>query len=359
MPSGTPAKQVSYLGGETIVALPAIDFDYQPISSLPADISIPGSIAALPETLPGEEPTPLAPSARHETDSYVVKSGDTIAAIAQHFGVDVATVIYANNLTSRSVLQPGDALKIPATSGLLYTIKRNDTLAKIAQTYDVSVSDITNVNRIKEGAALSLGQEILLPGALPLAETPTRTVVLRPSTAKPVSTALKPGSSAAALKPDIPIARIKNKALDLYQELTGKSDARAKPEDVPVADITTKSKLLWPTRLHVINQYYSWRHNGLDLDGDYTDPIYASDDGVVMEAGWSNVGYGLTIFIDHQNGFKTRYGHSSKLFVQKGDLVKRGQVIGMVGTTGRSTGTHLHFEVILNGKHLNPLSYIK
>jgi murein DD-endopeptidase MepM/ murein hydrolase activator NlpD len=119
------------------------------------------------------------------------------------------------------------------------------------------------------------------------------------------------------------------------------------------------TKLLWPTTQHSITQYYGWNHTGVDLDGDYVDAIYASADGVVETAGWNSGGYGLMIFIDHQNGMKTRYAHASKMFVKAGDRVKKGQVIAMVGTTGRSTGTHLHYEVYLNGKRQNPLKYIK
>jgi murein DD-endopeptidase MepM/ murein hydrolase activator NlpD len=89
------------------------------------------------------------------------------------------------------------------------------------------------------------------------------------------------------------------------------------------------------------------------------DPIYASEDGVVETAGWNSGGYGLQIIINHGGGTKTRYAHSSKLFVKAGDTVKRGQTIAMVGTTGRSTGTHLHYEVYINNKRVNPLAYAK
>jgi murein DD-endopeptidase MepM/ murein hydrolase activator NlpD len=125
------------------------------------------------------------------------------------------------------------------------------------------------------------------------------------------------------------------------------------------AETKERPKLLWPTALRVINQYYGWRHTGVDIDGDYKDPIYASEDGVVETAGWNSGGYGLQIVINHQNGMKTRYAHASKLFVKVGQAVKRGEVIAMVGTTGRSTGTHLHYEVYVGGVRKNPLAYTK
>jgi lysostaphin len=89
-------------------------------------------------------------------------------------------------------------------------------------------------------------------------------------------------------------------------------------------------------------------------------PIYAADSGVVeISQGGYNGGYGNTIVINHGGGKKTRYGHASKLLVKKGEEVEKGQVIALMGSTGRSTGPHLHFEVIINGRRYNPLNYIK
>ena len=132
-----------------------------------------------------------------------------------------------------------------------------------------------------------------------------------------------------------------------------KKPPNADVRNVPIA------RLFWPTIGKGITQYYGWRHTGVDIDGDYASPIYASADGVVEKAGWNSGGYGLMILIGHPSGIKTRYGHASKLFVKVGDSVTRGQVIAMVGTTGRSTGTHLHFEIYVNDARTNPLRYIR
>jgi murein DD-endopeptidase MepM/ murein hydrolase activator NlpD len=126
------------------------------------------------------------------------------------------------------------------------------------------------------------------------------------------------------------------------------------------------TRLQWPTSGHVITQYFGvwehvsgWRvHTGLDVAGNYSSPIYAADDGIVIYSGWHG-GYGYSIDLDHGNGMVTRYGHSSKLLVKVGDYVKRGQVIAMVGTTGWSTGPHLHFEVRINNRAVNPLGYLR
>ena len=118
--------------------------------------------------------------------------------------------------------------------------------------------------------------------------------------------------------------------------------------------------MTWPTVGHRITQYFSWRHNGVDIGNKVGTPIYAADAGVVeiSTGGW-NGGYGNTILINHGGGKKTRYGHLSKLFVKAGDAVEKGENIGAMGSTGRSTGPHLHFEILINGGRYNPLNYIK
>ena len=100
------------------------------------------------------------------------------------------------------------------------------------------------------------------------------------------------------------------------------------------------------------------RHYGLDIANKTGTPLYAADSGTVESAGWG-AGYGYNIVIDHGGGKKTRYAHMSKFYVEKGAKVSKGMPIGEMGSTGWSTGPHIHFEVIINGKKYNPLNYIK
>lgn len=337
----TFVKDAHYLGADVVSAVPNIDYDYDESNAVPiAGLHVPGSISVLPGSeAPGEPGQVIAE--RTKTETYTVESGDTISTIARKFGVNIGTVLWANNLTARSTIQPGATLRIPPVSGVLYTVQKSDTLSRIAAQYQADADAILSFNKLADAGAIHVGEELMIPGGQPPQSAPI--VSRTPST----------------LKPNIPISNIIGKATDIYQELTGKSDSRPKPADEAVPDTLPKGKLLWPTRLHVINQYYGWQHTGVDIDGDYTDPIYAAGDGVVTTAGWNSGGYGLMILIDHGNGTITRYGHSSKIFVKAGDHVTQGEVIAMVGTTGRSTGTHLHFEVYVNNKRVNPLSYIK
>lgn len=129
---------------------------------------------------------------------------------------------------------------------------------------------------------------------------------------------------------------------------------------VPV-NASISSGFGWRTHPVIKNEDGSkaWRHhNGYDIAAKTNTPIYAAGDGIVEFAGWNKGGYGNLIRIDHGGGLSTRYGHQQKLLVSTGQRVKAGQKIGLVGSTGMSTGPHLHFEVRLNGKPVDPKSYL-
>jgi len=320
--SNARATQTSYVSVATIRSIPHVDFDYDDTEDqrLPTT-SIPGTIAVQPYSEPSE--TSRAP--RMKTETYVVQDSDTVSSIAQRFSVNVGTILWNNNLTEREYIRPGDTLVIPPVSGLLVKVKSGDTLAKIAKRFDGDEDEIASFNNLSSERALFAGTILIVPGGRPAEIERTFTQI--------------------AAHPELPPARLPHRIAQ-------------KPPNADVRDVPTKH-LFWPTIDHGITQYYGWRHTGVDIDGDYTSPIYASADGVIEKAGWNSGGYGLMILIDHPNGVKTRYGHASKLFVKAGDTVTRGQVIAMVGTTGRSTGTHLHFEVYVNDRRTNPLQYIR
>jgi len=124
-------------------------------------------------------------------------------------------------------------------------------------------------------------------------------------------------------------------------------------------NVNTNTRLLWPSSARRITQYYWWRHAAIDIGAPLGTPIYAAESGTVTTAGWSRGGYGYYLIVDHGNGMQTLYAHASKLYVKKGEKVSRGQTIMAMGSTGWSTGSHLHFEVRVNGYKQNPLSYIK
>ena len=267
----------------------------------------------LEENINGDKET----SERKEIIYYIVQAGDTVSTISRRFGITVNTILWANNLSAYSLIRPGDKLTILPCSGVLYTVKKGDTLARIAQKYDIELEKIVDSNSL--GETLAVGQQLILPGAKKIQTTT-------------VSKKTTNYTGVSVIK-------------DLISPSTTK---------------TNSSSMVWPTVGNRITQYFSWAHNGLDIANKVGTPIYAANSGTVIiaQTGY-NGGYGNTILIDHGNGVRTRYGHASKLLVKVGDKVEKGQTIMLMGSTGRSTGPHLHFEVVINGTRYNPLNYIK
>lgn len=267
------------------------------------------------------KPTTEVPE-RSDVITYTVAGGDTLSTIAHRYGLGTKTLLWANGLSERDFIKPGQELKIPPQDGVLYIVKRGDTLASIAKKYNGSADTILSANFLASAADLTVGSEIIVPGGEPPAPpTPTVTPPKKTPSKSIIGSIVSGGKKPAGIKPN------------------GKL-------------------FVWPTPSHRINQYFRGSyHTGLDIDGDYTSPLYAAAGGKVVYASYDSSGYGLHIIIDHGNGYRTLYGHASKIFVKTGQYVTQGQTIAMMGSTGRSTGTHLHFEVRTSAGFLNPLSF--
>jgi LysM repeat protein len=265
----------------------------------------------------------LAP--RESVITYEVGNGDTLSTIAHKFGITLNTLIWANNLTVRSVIKPGDDLKILPVSGVEHTVKSGDTAIAIAKKYGVNSADILAYNNLPTGGALPIGKKLIIPGGEFVAPAPV-------SSAKTIA--------------------VKN-------IFTAPPSGTTPSSDKPAA-----GKMTWPTDLKYIVRGLSWTHTGLDIDcnghanGTSTNTNYAAADGIVQFAGTKG-GYGNAVEINHGNGVVTRYGHFQSLYVKAGEQVTAGTPLGRCGSTGNSTGTHLHFEVIVNGKFKNPFDYLR
>ncbi len=258
---------------------------------------------------------------RSQSETYTVEEGDTISTIAKKFDLSITTVLWANNLSVRSTIRPGDTLTILPVDGVVHKVKSGDTLSHIAKLYGVTTDDVVVSNHLSDASTLSIGAELLVPGGEQQAPA-------QKSRVASVSNLFTPSQSTA--------------------------QASSQHNDVG---------FIWPTDLHKINvyfgQYYVYgRHTGLDIDCNYNNTNYAAADGIVTFAGWNSGGYGNLVEIDHGNGIVTYYGHNAKVYVRTGQTVSQGDPVGLCGTTGRSTGTHLHFEVRVNGKIKNPLDYL-
>jgi murein DD-endopeptidase MepM/ murein hydrolase activator NlpD len=252
---------------------------------------------------------------RGESFTYTVQGGDTLSGIGNRFKISTDALKYVNNLTDNSVLKVGQEVTIPPVSGLIHTVESGDTLTSIAQKYDVAPQAVADFNYILDTSSLALGTELVIPGAKVPTPVPSAPAIPSPGT-------------------------------------TGVPTPHAAPSN---------TYCVWPSSVRIITQYFTWYHNGVDIanaKGTALPPLYACTGGTVTRAGWDPWGLGLHIRISHGNGYETVYGHMSRLDVGYGEEVSRGQVLGLMGNTGRSTGSHVHFMVIYNGVAQNPLSYM-
>lgn len=264
--------------------------------------------------------TAKTPEKRTKTEKYTVKEGDTVSSIAKEFNVTTNTIIWENNLNKYGFIKPGQELLVLPVTGITYNVKQYDTIGKIANKYGVSESEIMEINKIANAASLQIKQKLIIPGA---------NKIVAPAPAPAAST--------------VNVARY---------------EPTQQPASVQVSNIKSLTDLLWPASCNTITQYFYWRHHGLDIACKLGTPLYAAEDGVVKSAGWAT-GYGKRVVIKHSGGMETLYGHMNEIDVQVGEAVNRGDIIGKMGSTGWSTGSHIHFEVIIGGLKKNPLSYLR
>lgn len=230
---------------------------------------------------------------------YVVRPGDTLSDIAQMFDVSVSTIKWANDIPTSGTIQIGQTLTILPVTGLKYTVKEGDTLSKIADKFEGDAGEITSFNGLEEDS-LAVGSEIIIPNG---------------EIAAPV-----PASSGT------------KKSVPTY------TTSQGTPSQIgyylrPIAG---------GVRTQGIHGY-----NGVDLAAPAGTPILAAAEGNVIVAkgsGW-NGGYGEYVVIQHSNGSQTLYSHASQVIVSVGQSVRQGQVIAYIGSTGRATGDHVHFEI--------------
>ena len=259
--------------------------------------------------------TQVSDKPRADVFDYTVVNGDTLAGVAKMFGVDTDSIKWLNAGLNEKKLKPGTVLRIPPVTGVMHTVKSGETIYSIAKRYNVSAQSIVdfpfNEFTNDETFALAIGQQVVVPDG----EMPAE--VISPRT-------------------------------NLANQLTPNAGA-----------ISATGSWMWPAQGRITQSYKAW-HKGLDVANRDGGNILAADSGKVVVAGWTdNTGYGNRVMIDHGNGYKTLYGHLSKISVVVGQTVKRGDVVGFMGSTGRSTGTHLHFEIRSEAGNKDPLSVLK
>ena len=267
--------------------------------------------------------TDIPERARNEPLDYVVVADDTISSIGEMFKISTDAILYANSLSDEAVIKPGQTLIIPPVEGVIYQVKKGDTLASIGAKFKVPVQSIGEFNYIFESSELKIGQKIVIPEAQ-IPQVPPAFVP--PPLASNTNPKLSP----------VPLSAYKEGGL------------------VGGVEGSTGS-FGWPMTSRSLSQYFTRYHLGIDITAPTGTPIFASDGGIVLRSGWWLGGFGNAVKLDHGNGFTSSYAHMSRILVSVGQKVKKGQIIGEVGSTGRSTGPHTHFVVQKNGQYLNPL----
>ncbi|MCA9372956.1 M23 family metallopeptidase [Candidatus Woesebacteria bacterium] len=254
-----------------------------------------------------------------EIITHYVQEGDTLESIAVRYGLQVDTILWENNLRKTDPIKPGQELSILPIDGVRHKVARGETIYSIGKKYGLEGSQIQMIvdypfNEFlnDETFELATGQYLMVPEGI-----------------KPEEKKTVPVRSAGYLA-----------------------------QTPSAGSVTAQGSFVWPTS-GTITQRYSFYHKAIDIANRSAGAILAADSGTVVAAGWDNSGYGNRIMIDHGNGYVTLYGHLSSFQVGQGQTVNRGDVLGQMGSTGRSTGTHLHFEIRQGGVLLNPLNFLK
>lgn len=316
---GKLARRLMHSGMAGLAALgmmiaPVIAQEFPGRSVDPWDI--PTSTSVLSATTEDPETTTLvSDKVRDKIIQYTVQEGDTVSTIAEKFGISEDTIRWQNNLKSKDSIKVGQNLEILPVTGISHKVSKGDTVYSISKRYDTSAQAIVDfpynsfVN--DETFELAIGQVVIVPDGV-----------------KPADILWSPIARVRQITPD-------------------------------AGTVVASGAFVWPTG-GTITQRFAWYHKGIDIANKGGPGVLAADSGKVIVAGWvDGYGYGNRVIIDHGNGYRTLYAHLSQVYVVPGQTVARGNSIGKMGSTGRSTGVHLHFEVIQGGNYLNPLNVLR
>lgn len=312
---GKLARQLMHTGmaglaGVGMMIAPVIAQEFPGRSANPWDLDS-GAQVLSATTTSSEFDTLVSEKVRDKVIEHTVSEGETVASIAKKFGVSEETIRWQNNLTGDRI-KIGQTLQILPVTGVAHKVQKGDTVYSIAKKYDSNAQAIVdfpfNTFSNDETFELAIGQLVVVP--------------------------------------------------DGVREEVRQTAPRIQRITPDAGSVVASGQFVWPTQ-GSISQSYAWYHPGLDIANRASPVVLAADAGTIIYTGCLAWGYGCHVIIDHGNGYKTLYAHLQKIYVSSGNRINKGQSLGQMGSTGRSTGTHLHFEVMKNGVKLNPLSALR
>ena len=300
----------------------------------PASAAGPGTPTPGPDGLAVVDATPTDDTDEGEAERveqqqpiffrYQIQEGDTLSGIAQRFGIGTQYILWNNIdiLTNANLLRPGQTLQVPSVEGIIHDVRLHETLIEIAVLYDADVNDIVAfaANNLPNANTVPEGSTILVPGGRVVAQPPPPP----PPQPTPPPTP-QPGAVAT-----------------------------------PTPTVTASTfGFIWPGPGRITSWFGPAHPLGIDIGMPVGTPIAASAAGqVTFVGGHPCCSYGYYVIIRHDQSFTTRYGHFSRFAVTLGEWVEQGDLIGYSGSTGASTGPHLHFEIRRNGTPQNPLNFL-
>jgi murein DD-endopeptidase MepM/ murein hydrolase activator NlpD len=353
-----PAADATTRNSQTIPLLESsINPDLKNMKDDSQPLAIVGDQALATETAPtGTDTIDKQYATSAVITTYTVKKGDTIDKLSKKFGVSKATLIQSNDfLNKKGTLAVGQVLTILPVDGMAYTVKKGDTVGSIAKKYSAATSEILAYNSLTQASDLKIGDTITIPGG----QVPVAPVVA----AKPVETApivlVKPVQKIAAqqttppapvkVEVEAPVAAAQIQvAVPTGADGGDTSDSGGSTPDQNqngASNGVAASGFIWPISLSA-GRVSQGLHddNAMDIAAPKGTPIYAPKGGTVLIAHPSgyNGGYGLYVVMNFDDGGQMLFGHMSKVASVAGDIKKQGDIIGYVGTTGSSTGFHVH-----------------
>ncbi len=301
--------------------------------------------------------------------TYTIRSGDTVESVAARFDLTVLGLVSANpGLKSLDRLEPGSSLFVTTDQpGLVVKLAPGETIKDLAARFGLAVTEVAKANGLASPTDIQEGDLVLLPG-VQARTTYDRLLKIRAVEKKAAEAEAKRQAEERRQREELRQKEeaARQKKLEQQQADTRRrqQQAQAQPRLRRANAVVAAAGYRWPVSNFVITTYFGSRgayqrfHTGVDLAAPYGTPIYAARAGQVEVSGWSRFGYGFHVILDHGRSVETLYGHMSRIAVGSGQWVDRGQLIGYVGSTGWSTGPHVHFEVRVGGSARNPLPYL-